>query len=269
MPAGALRDERLNRSMVSALGRNALQWLKCEVPHFPNALVIPKEILRAGRRNYGNDAKAFVPARTDLSGPGSLFMVIFDDRETLRIEQPCFLVLVQKPDLMILWQTLQLAMDEKNEHLAHRGRVGQPFIRARMDDRDAEPKVKSIQNSNDGHDASSYQAFHDSKRHSFIGYRFRVVGSLYLAERRAMAANSFRPASALRLCSRFPANSGCGSAPVYHSSFGGTPASISYSGVEPGYLRLYQFNVVVPNMAVTFSLGGTAGTQALFLAIGD
>jgi uncharacterized protein (TIGR03437 family) len=40
-------------------------------------------------------------------------------------------------------------------------------------------------------------------------------------------------------------------------------------------LGLYQFNVVVPNVAasdsvpVTFSLGGTTGTQKLITAIGN
>jgi uncharacterized protein (TIGR03437 family) len=42
-----------------------------------------------------------------------------------------------------------------------------------------------------------------------------------------------------------------------------------------GYLGLYQFDVVVPNVAAsdtvpfTFSLGGTPGTQTLLIAVGN
>jgi len=55
---------------------------------------------------------------------------------------------------------------------------------------------------------------------------------------------------------------------------GGVPADVRYAGLAPGYVGLYQFNVVVPAVAdnnaatVTFELGGTAGSQALVLAVG-
>lgn len=58
-------------------------------------------------------------------------------------------------------------------------------------------------------------------------------------------------------------------------SFGGVPAVVSFSGLTGGYLGLYQLNVVVPNVAggdavpVTFSLGGTPGTQKLIVAISN
>jgi uncharacterized protein (TIGR03437 family) len=58
-------------------------------------------------------------------------------------------------------------------------------------------------------------------------------------------------------------------------SFDGTPATVSYSGLAPGYVGLYQFNVVVPNVPaddltpITFTLGGVAGTQTLYTAIGN
>ncbi len=61
----------------------------------------------------------------------------------------------------------------------------------------------------------------------------------------------------------------------FQASFAGTPATVSYSGLTGGYLGLYQFNVVVPNVApsdtvpFTFSLGGNAGTQTLLIAIGN
>ncbi len=58
-------------------------------------------------------------------------------------------------------------------------------------------------------------------------------------------------------------------------SIGGTEATVSYQGLAPGYVGLYQFNVVVPSIAatnaaaVTFTLGGVAGTQKLNLPIGN
>ena len=59
-------------------------------------------------------------------------------------------------------------------------------------------------------------------------------------------------------------------------SFGGVPAtSIPYAGLAPGYVGLYQFNVVIPTVTagnavpVTFTLDGVAGTQTLYTAIGN
>ena len=59
-------------------------------------------------------------------------------------------------------------------------------------------------------------------------------------------------------------------------SFGNTPAtSIRYAGLAPGYVGLYQFNVVVPTVSasdsvpLSFTLGNLSGTQKLFLAIGN
>lgn len=55
--------------------------------------------------------------------------------------------------------------------------------------------------------------------------------------------------------------------------FNGTPATVKFAGLVAGYLGLYQFNVVVPNVAasntvpVTFSLNGTPGTQTLVIPI--
>jgi uncharacterized protein (TIGR03437 family) len=57
--------------------------------------------------------------------------------------------------------------------------------------------------------------------------------------------------------------------------FGGQPATLSYAGLAPGYVGLYQFNVVVPDVAVsdmvpvTFNLGGAPSTQSLYTAIGN
>jgi uncharacterized protein (TIGR03437 family) len=56
-------------------------------------------------------------------------------------------------------------------------------------------------------------------------------------------------------------------------SFGQQAATLSYSGLAPGAVGLYQFNAVVPNVAnsdsvpVTFTLNGTAGTQTLYTAV--
>jgi uncharacterized protein (TIGR03437 family) len=61
----------------------------------------------------------------------------------------------------------------------------------------------------------------------------------------------------------------------FQASIGGVPATVSFSGLTGGYLGLYQFNVVVPNVAasdavpLTFSLGGTSGTQKLLIAISN
>jgi uncharacterized protein (TIGR03437 family) len=58
-------------------------------------------------------------------------------------------------------------------------------------------------------------------------------------------------------------------------SIGGMAAQITYAGLTPGFVGLYQFNVVVPNIPandktpLTFSLGGTPGTQTLFLFVGN
>jgi len=61
----------------------------------------------------------------------------------------------------------------------------------------------------------------------------------------------------------------------FQASFAGTPATVNFSGLTGGYLGLYQFNVVVPQVAAsdavpfTFSLGGTPGTQKLIIAISN
>jgi uncharacterized protein (TIGR03437 family) len=53
---------------------------------------------------------------------------------------------------------------------------------------------------------------------------------------------------------------------------GGTQAAVPYYGLSPSYVGLYQFNVTVPNVAsgnvkLTFNLGGTAGTQTLYVPV--
>lgn len=59
----------------------------------------------------------------------------------------------------------------------------------------------------------------------------------------------------------------------FQASFGNIPATVNYDGLAPTYVGLYQFNVVVPNVAAsdsvpfTFSLGGTSGSQTLLIAI--
>jgi uncharacterized protein (TIGR03437 family) len=48
---------------------------------------------------------------------------------------------------------------------------------------------------------------------------------------------------------------------------------VTYAGFAPGYVGLYQFNVVVPNVAasdsvpLTFTLGGANGPQNLVIAV--
>lgn len=54
---------------------------------------------------------------------------------------------------------------------------------------------------------------------------------------------------------------------------GNSPATVSYMGLAPEQVGLYQFNVVVPNIAasdaepLTFTLGGVPGTQTLYTAV--
>ena len=55
--------------------------------------------------------------------------------------------------------------------------------------------------------------------------------------------------------------------------FGGMPAAVSYAGLAPGMIGLYQFNVVVPDTApgdavpLTFSVGLSTGQQVLYTAV--
>jgi uncharacterized protein (TIGR03437 family) len=58
-------------------------------------------------------------------------------------------------------------------------------------------------------------------------------------------------------------------------SIGGVPAQVQYAGLTATFVGLYQFNVVVPDVPasdttpLTFKLGGTPGTQTLYLFIGN
>ena len=54
--------------------------------------------------------------------------------------------------------------------------------------------------------------------------------------------------------------------------FGSTPASLAYKGLSPGYIGLYQFNIVVPNIGngdaqISVILNGVALPQTLYLTI--
>ena len=58
-------------------------------------------------------------------------------------------------------------------------------------------------------------------------------------------------------------------------SIAGTRATVSYAGLAPGAVGLYQVNFTVPTIPandaapLTFTLGGAAGSQALFIAVGN
>ena len=62
---------------------------------------------------------------------------------------------------------------------------------------------------------------------------------------------------------------------AFQASFAGTPATVSFAGLTGGYLGLYQFNVVVPNVAAsdavafTYSLNGVPGPQNLIIPVGN
>jgi len=55
--------------------------------------------------------------------------------------------------------------------------------------------------------------------------------------------------------------------------FGQTAATLTYQGLAPGSVGLYQFNVIVPNVGandaaqISLTQGGTAGTQTLYTAV--
>lgn len=59
----------------------------------------------------------------------------------------------------------------------------------------------------------------------------------------------------------------------FQISIGGTPAALSYFGLAPNYIGLYQFDVVVPDIAdnnagpVSFTLGTNKGTQTLYIPV--
>jgi uncharacterized protein (TIGR03437 family) len=56
-------------------------------------------------------------------------------------------------------------------------------------------------------------------------------------------------------------------------NFGGSSATLSYAGLAPSFVGLYQFNVVVPSVAnndlipLSFKLNGATGAQTLFTAV--
>lgn len=56
-------------------------------------------------------------------------------------------------------------------------------------------------------------------------------------------------------------------------SFAGSPVTFRYAGLAPGFVGLYQFNIVVPKIAnsdavpITYSVGGVASTQTLYTAV--
>jgi uncharacterized protein (TIGR03437 family) len=59
----------------------------------------------------------------------------------------------------------------------------------------------------------------------------------------------------------------------FQIQIGWVSATVDYAGLALQAIRLYQFNVVVPNIqdtdavAVTFSLSAVAGTQTLYTAV--
>ena len=61
----------------------------------------------------------------------------------------------------------------------------------------------------------------------------------------------------------------------FRAFFSGVEAKVSFAGLVAGNLGLYQFNILVPQVAAsdaapfTFTLGGTAGAQQLLLPIGN
>ena len=66
--------------------------------------------------------------------------------------------------------------------------------------------------------------------------------------------------------------SGTSSIPNLTVSFGVTVAQLTYAGLAPGAVGLYQFNVVVPDVAdgdypIVFQIGSTTAPQLAFLTV--
>lgn len=60
----------------------------------------------------------------------------------------------------------------------------------------------------------------------------------------------------------------------FHIFIGGQECQVQYDGLAPNYTGLYQLNIVVSSglagaVPLTFTVGGVAGTQTLYVAIGD
>ena len=59
----------------------------------------------------------------------------------------------------------------------------------------------------------------------------------------------------------------------FHVYFGSTEATVSFAGLAPGTMGLYQFNVTVPNVASSdsgplgFNLDGNPASQKLYIAV--
>jgi len=56
---------------------------------------------------------------------------------------------------------------------------------------------------------------------------------------------------------------------------GGVAAKVAYDGLVSGYTGLYQINITVPEVLagnavpLTFTVDGVAGTQVLYIAVGN
>lgn len=59
----------------------------------------------------------------------------------------------------------------------------------------------------------------------------------------------------------------------FQIEIGGAPAQVAYAGLAPNYVGLYQFNIVMPDIAsgnaipVTFTVAGTKNSQTLYTAV--
>ncbi len=67
-----------------------------------------------------------------------------------------------------------------------------------------------------------------------------------------------------------PTQNNLQNAPTFR--FGQTPATLSYAGLAPGFVGLYQFNILVPNVAsgdlpLDVDVGGASLNQVLYITV--
>lgn len=168
---GALWNSRLHRGLIFTLRRDARQWFKRVTSQPTDMLEIPEIILRCRRRNDGHDAYMFLSVPIHLSSPGLFIKVVFDGKETLRLDASSGFVLGEKPNFVILRKPLEHApYGERYALLVQRLRIGEHFVIAGVGD-DNSPAIERTPNGNcEGLNDRRHNTFSDAQNHSLLAY---------------------------------------------------------------------------------------------------